>query len=829
MAVYPQALGRIALLIGFVAISTNLHAQCPPSAISIWTLDELGAGTYAESVAGNDATCDGECPVATAGLIGGAQAFAGTGGLSADGTTGTYDFAVGESFTLEAWFRTTADDAVGTLLGRVDGASNLGLFLGTIPGGQVGFSLVSVGGEGVSAFVSSGVSVADGNWHHVAAVRDADENENRLYVDGVLVDVEPIEYTTGFESATASWGIGVTPGTKNSSPYTGDLDEVAVHMGALDSAVIAQHSSLGVTGIGLCDPFAPSFTNLPPLTAAATELYRYQPKATGNPAPSFGLVEGPVGLAVDSVTGDVTWVPTLLDVGDHVVVLEVVNPEGSSQQGFTLTVEVDVFDCPTGLLVRVPLDATQGGLYRDRAGDADLTCVDDVCPIPVPGAIAGAQNFSGPGLGLMAEAQPILDFAPGESFTFECWFRMDQPGTEIFMGRIDLDNGLEVWLGQFQGKVAFLLKDTSGADGEFLVSEPAMTDGLWHHAVGVRDVASNQMKVYVDGVLSAQRSEGFVGDFASSEAPLTVGWLGSGDGFPFRGELDEIALYDRALSDEEVTDHFLRGSAGQPVCDPACPQIVGSSPPQEVCTGETVALTVETLGTTPLAIQWSKDGSPIPEATTPILDLGVVTSDQAGQYSVTIGNDCGETSTEVAVAVASSPMILVGPADVAGCEGDAVELTVEAEGEGLSYEWRKGGVAVRGATGSTLSLTISEKTLGSYDVLVSSACGSVVSAPAAVAIDPACAGEFRRGDVNGDGRLDVADVVTVLGLVALRSLPSACADAADFDDDGEVDQADGVALAMHYFLGGPPPVAPYPACGVDPSTDTLGCKSPPCP
>ncbi len=51
-------------------------------------------------------------------------------------------------------------------------------------------------------FLEGNDDLTDGVWHHVAVVRDSAENENRLYVDGVLNDSVDHHYDNGegFES-----------------------------------------------------------------------------------------------------------------------------------------------------------------------------------------------------------------------------------------------------------------------------------------------------------------------------------------------------------------------------------------------------------------------------------------------------------------------------------------------------------------------------------------------------------------------------------------------------------------------------------------------------
>ena len=53
-----------------------------------------------------------------------------------------------------------------------------------------------------------------------------------------------------------------------------------------------------------------------------------------------------------------------------------------------------------------------------------------------------------------------------------------------------------------------------------------------------------------------------------------------------------------------------------------------------------------------------------------------------------------------------------------------------------------------------------------------------------------------------------------------------CRDAADVDDNGQVNLTDAISMLSFLFQGGTPPAAPYPQEGVDPTEDELDCTAP---
>jgi hypothetical protein len=73
---------------------------------------------------------------------------------------------------------------------------------------------------------------------------------------------------------------------------------------------------------------------------------------------------------------------------------------------------------------------------------------------------------------------------------------------------------------------------------------------------------------------------------------------------------------------------------------------------------------------------------------------------------------------------------------------------------------------------------------------------------------------FRRCDPNDDGALDVSDPLALLGWLFLTGEAPPCRPAADCNADREVNVTDAVYALLHLFHGGPPPPAPFPACGL---------------
>ncbi len=88
---------------------------------------------------------------------------------------------------------------------------------------------------------------------------------------------------------------------------------------------------------------------------------------------------------------------------------------------------------------------------------------------------------------------------------------------------------------------------------ETIYSGPVVNDGLWHHLAGVYDHSNSVVYYYVDGVLSKS-----IQNPAALSNTLVDFIIGDeGDGFfQYEGKIDEIRLYNRALSEIEISSLY---------------------------------------------------------------------------------------------------------------------------------------------------------------------------------------------------------------------------------------------------------------------------------
>ena len=170
----------------------------------------------------------------------------------------------------------------------------------------------------------------------------------------------------------------------------------------------------------------------------------------------------------------------------------------------------------------------------------------------------------------------------------------------------------------------------------------------------------------------------------------------------------------------------------------AAPVIVTQPVATSACTGSLTSFSVAATGAA--SYQWRKNTVNVLGATSAIYTIPSTVAGDAGSYDCVLTAACGATTTSNAatLTINTSPMITVPPAAQAACTGGSATFSVTATGGSLNYQWRKNTVNVMGATSSSLVLSgVVAGDAGSYDCVVSNACGSVTSAAAALTISVA--------------------------------------------------------------------------------------------
>src|SRR5205814_10216932 len=125
---------------------------------------------------------------------------------------------------------------------------------------------------------------------------------------------------------------------------------------------------------------------------------------------------------------------------------------------------------------------------------------------------------------------------------------------------------------------------------------------------------------------------------------------------------------------------------------------------QTVTAGQTASFSVTATGTAPLSYQWRKNGVNISGATASSYTTpATTTADSGSTFSVVVTNSAASATSNNATltvnAAAVAPSITSHPANQTVTAGQTASFSVSATGTApLSYQWRKNGVSITGAT-----------------------------------------------------------------------------------------------------------------------------------
>ena len=184
---------------------------------------------------------------------------------------------------------------------------------------------------------------------------------------------------------------------------------------------------------------------------------------------------------------------------------------------------------------------------------------------------------------------------------------------------------------------------------------------------------------------------------------------------------------------------LVSGTSGEVL---AAPSVTTEPTNQTVTEGDTATFSVVAAGSAPLNYQWNKNGTTVPGATTASYTTPATTlSDDGTQFAALITNKAGNTtSNKVSLYVkarTAAPSIATQPVSQTVTAGQAATFSVTANGTSpLSYQWKKNGTAISGATSATYTTpaTVSTDSGAQFSVVVSNSAGSVSSSTATLTV-----------------------------------------------------------------------------------------------
>jgi len=194
----------------------------------------------------------------------------------------------------------------------------------------------------------------------------------------------------------------------------------------------------------------------------------------------------------------------------------------------------------------------------------------------------------------------------------------------------------------------------------------------------------------------------------------------------YEGALDNFAIWNRLLSVEEEGLLWNNGSGTEDFGLVIAPVITDQSSSTTKTVGQAVSFYITATGDPAPSYQWYLDGSPISGETNSTLDFTCAV-DSGGVYTCKATND-GGTATSADIVLSVPPIVTDQSSDTSVLNGVETTFSVTAAGyPTLTYQWYRNTTLLVGETNSSISVFVTQSTVGTYACLVTNVVGSVWS------------------------------------------------------------------------------------------------------
>ncbi|MDB6016774.1 MAG: Immunoglobulin I-set domain protein [Pedosphaera sp.] len=318
------------------------------------------------------------------------------------------------------------------------------------------------------------------------------------------------------------------------------------------------------------------------------------------------------------------------------------------------------------------------GDAHDYAGTNNATLMNGTSF--APGKVGQAFSFNGTNQFVSVPDAPALN-PTTNGITFEGWVypkSFPSSGSVVIFSKHDLVSGVI----QFTFDV---LKNANNNTWVFsaavqqpgnqfviinLTSTPLQLNTWYHVAMTYQN---QSLYVYLNGALQTSAT---CGPLLTTTAPMSIGGELNGSG-SFSGRIDELSLYDHALSPGEIQSIYNAGDQGK--CSAPAPLFLTQPQSQSAIVGDTVTFVPTAIGSGALSYQWRFNGTNINGATNTTLNLTNVQLSDGGAYSVVASNSYGSTISSIAALTVNTgiPHCVTPPAGLVSwwqADGDAHDL-----------------------------------------------------------------------------------------------------------------------------------------------------------
>jgi len=279
----------------------------------------------------------------------------------------------------------------------------------------------------------------------------------------------------------------------------------------------------------------------------------------------------------------------------------------------------------SGLVAHYTFDEGSGTTAGDSSGSGNTGTLTNG-PTWTTGQIGGALQFDGVNDYVNAGDNGTADIGTS-NFSISFWHKMNSGNSVITKGAGGVSGYNINWISATTIRLYVQDSFSHSVVPQFTISNPS----LWHHYVFRVDKSIvTGLSLYVDGVAkSCSGNCGYdlttVGDISNSLS-LAMGTRNpANNGGYLAGSLDDVRVYNRVLSAQEISDLYALGSGGTPSTPPP-PVTVILPPATPPPARDTIAPVISSISASPITttgatISWTTD-----ESADTQIDYGLTTS-----------------------------------------------------------------------------------------------------------------------------------------------------------------------------------------------------------
>lgn len=171
------------------------------------------------------------------------------------------------------------------------------------------------------------------------------------------------------------------------------------------------------------------------------------------------------------------------------------------------------------------------------------------------GRFSGGRDFDGSNDYIDCGNDSSLNFG-SEPFSIELWMKSTIYDYEYLIIK-GYTNAIELYIDDIEIGPTFALWDSEKSLSKYIKTNKNITDDTWHHIVAFRD--DTNISIYIDGILENTTGTGILGNI-DDISTLKIGGDPEWGNTYFSGTIDEVKLWNRALSPEEINASYDAGT-----------------------------------------------------------------------------------------------------------------------------------------------------------------------------------------------------------------------------------------------------------------------------